>query len=97
MEMIIAHPNNQEQSIALKAVMQALKVSFETKTDDGTKSPYNPEFVAKILQGDEDIKAGRTTKISLDDIKGTRRVRIPEDPFFSGIGKRDFNKKRPIK
>ncbi len=73
MEIIIAHPNNQEQSIALKAVMQALKVSFETKSD-------------------EDIKVGRTTKISLDDIKRTRRVRIPEDPFFSGIGKRDFNK-----
>ena len=26
------------------------------------------EFVAKIKQGDEDIKAGRTKKISLDDI-----------------------------
>ncbi len=31
-------------------------------------SPYDPEFVAKIKQGDEDVEAGRTTKIILDDI-----------------------------
>jgi len=31
-------------------------------------SPYGPEFVAKIKQGGEDIEAGRTTKITLDDI-----------------------------
>ncbi len=31
-------------------------------------SPYDPEFTAKIKQGDEDVEAGRTTKIILDDI-----------------------------
>jgi len=31
-------------------------------------SPYHPEFTAKIKQGDEDIEAGHTTKITLDDI-----------------------------
>ena len=68
MEIVIAHPSNKEQLSAIKAFMKALKVSFETKQDDNIESPYNPEFVAKILQGDEDIKTGRTTKISLDDI-----------------------------
>ncbi len=29
---------------------------------------YNPGFVAKIKEGDEDIKAGQTKTISLDDI-----------------------------
>lgn len=32
------------------------------------ESGYNADFVAKIKQGDEDIAAGRTTKITLDDI-----------------------------
>lgn len=30
--------------------------------------PYDPEFVAKILQGERDIAEGRTVKLELDDI-----------------------------
>jgi len=43
------HPTSKEQSAALKAIAKALKVAFET--DKG--SPYNPEFVAKILAGEK--------------------------------------------
>ena len=32
------------------------------------KSQYSSKFVTKILQGDEDIKAGCIKKITLDDI-----------------------------
>jgi PHD/YefM family antitoxin component YafN of YafNO toxin-antitoxin module len=32
------------------------------------KTPYNPELIAKIRQSEEDIKAGRTTKIEPADI-----------------------------
>jgi hypothetical protein len=46
---------------ALKAFLKALKIDFE-------KSPYNPDFVSKIKRSDEDIKAGRTSKITPDDI-----------------------------
>jgi hypothetical protein len=61
---IIAHPTSDDKFEALKAFMKALKIKFEiTKVD-----VYNPEFISKILQGDEDIKTGRTTKIKLDDI-----------------------------
>lgn len=31
-------------------------------------SPYDPDFIAKIKQGDEDIESGRTTKVTLDEI-----------------------------
>ncbi|HAH24613.1 MAG TPA: hypothetical protein DCL77_12825 [Prolixibacteraceae bacterium] len=41
--------------------MKALKIPFEA-----SKSPYDPNLVVKIKQGDEDIKAVRTKKISLD-------------------------------
>jgi hypothetical protein len=49
METVIMHPENKEQLNALKAVAKALKVAFETDKS----SPYNPEFVAKILAGEK--------------------------------------------
>jgi len=63
MKTLIVQPDSKEKLDAIKAFMKALKISFEE-----TKSPYNPEFVAKIKQGEEDIKAGKTKKISLDDV-----------------------------
>ena len=63
-DIIIAHPNSDDKIEALKAFLKALKIKFEITR----KNAYNPEFVAKILQGDEDIKAGKTTRIKLDDI-----------------------------
>ena len=63
METLIVHPDSKEKLTTLKAFMKALKISYKKE-----KQPYNPEFVAKILQGDEDIKAGRTKKIKLDDL-----------------------------
>lgn len=63
METLIVHPENKEQLTALKAFMKALKISFEEK-----KSPYDPEFVAMIKQGDEDLKAGKGKKVDIDDL-----------------------------
>ncbi len=61
METLLVYPESPEKIEALKAFLKALKIDFE-------ESPYNPDFVAKIKRGDEDIKAGHTSKISLDDI-----------------------------
>jgi len=66
METLIVHPRSKEQLTALKAIMKALKVDFTTEKSG--ESSYNPEFVAKIKQSEEDIKAGRTTKIEPADI-----------------------------
>jgi len=63
METLIVHPKNKEQSAALKAVMKALKVNFETK-----KNPYNQEFVSEILKAKEDIKNGKGVKIAIEDL-----------------------------
>ena len=63
METLIAHPKNKEQLAALKAVMKALKVDFETE-----KSPYNPEFVAKIKRSEAQMKAGKGVKIAIEDL-----------------------------
>ena len=47
METFIVQPDSEEKSDAIKAFIKALKISFQT-----FKSPYNPDFVAKIQQGD---------------------------------------------
>lgn len=63
METLIAHPKNEEQSAALKAVMKVLKIDFETE-----EKPYNPEFVKEILKAREDIKNGKGVKIAIEDL-----------------------------
>lgn len=63
METLIVHPENKEQLTALKAFMKALKISFEEK-----KSSYDKEFVEMIKQGDKDLKAGKGTKIDIDNL-----------------------------
>lgn len=60
---LIVQPDTKEKLDALKAFLKALKISFEE-----SKSPYNPEFVAKIKRGEKDIATGKTKSISLDDI-----------------------------
>jgi hypothetical protein len=63
METMIMHPKNKEQLSALKAVAKALKIDFETE-----KSPYDPAFVKKILQGREDVKNGKGVKLAIEDL-----------------------------
>jgi hypothetical protein len=63
METVIAKPANKEQLAALKAVMKVLKVEFTTE-----KSPYKPEFLAKIKRADVQIKSGKYRKITPSDI-----------------------------
>jgi hypothetical protein len=60
---LIVQPDSQEKLDAIKAFMNALKISFEE-----TKSPYNPDFIDKIRKGEDDIRKGNTEKISLDDV-----------------------------
>jgi hypothetical protein len=61
---IIAHPSNDEQANTLKAFMKAMKIKFEVSNH----KPYNPEFVAKILQGDEDKKAGKGRTVTMEEL-----------------------------
>ena len=63
-EIIIARPESTDKFEALKAFMDALKIKFEIRKEE----PYDPQFVEKILQGDKEIKAGKTTKIAIDDL-----------------------------
>ncbi|MDN3579326.1 DUF2683 family protein [Mucilaginibacter flavus] len=66
METLIVLPKDKEQLVALKAIMKALKVDF--KTEKVSEQIYRAEFVAKIKKGEQDVKAGKTTKIEPGDI-----------------------------
>jgi hypothetical protein len=63
METLIVHPKNKEQLSALKAFVKALKIEFTTE-----KSPYNPEFVAKIKRSQEQMKEGKGVEIAVEDL-----------------------------
>lgn len=63
METLIVHPETKEQLVALKTFMKAFKISFEED-----KSPYNPEFVKMIQDGDEELKAGKGVSVDIDNL-----------------------------
>jgi len=63
METLVIHPETKEQLAALKAFMKAFKITFEEQ-----KSPYNPDFVRIIQQGDEELKAGKGVKVDIDNL-----------------------------
>lgn len=67
METLVIHPEGADKANALKAFLKAFNIKFETYIDD-SQNPYKPEFIAKIQRGDEDVKTGRTTKVTLDDL-----------------------------
>ena len=48
-------------------VLQMLK-KFNVKIKTIDESPYDPEFVAMIKKGDEDIKQGKGIKIDINDL-----------------------------
>ena len=66
MEAIIIHPQNKEQSILFEQLAKTLKISFEKVKK--SEAPYDPEFVKKIKQSDEDFKKGRYTKIEPSEV-----------------------------
>lgn len=64
-DLLIVHPETNEQVIVVKAFLEALKIKFEFSKANA----YNPEFVAKILQGKKDIAKGKGITLSIQELK----------------------------
>lgn len=64
MATLIVETKSPEQLTAVEAVLKLLKVSFKKAED----TPYDPEFVEKILQGRKDVKDGKGVKIKTSDL-----------------------------
>jgi len=57
---IIAYPEDSSQVEAIRAFMKALKIKFEVSRDQ----PYDPEFVNKILEAEQEIKQDKGLKVT---------------------------------
>ena len=71
----IIHPETKEQEKALKAFVEALKMKFEVANekedaakDDDTQS-YDPDFVAKIEESQQQARKGKITRVEKDELK----------------------------
>jgi hypothetical protein len=64
-DIYIAHPKTDEESKALKAFLQALKIEFEIPGD----KKYNAEFVKKVLESRQQAKDGKVTRIKKKTLK----------------------------
>ena len=64
METLTVRPKDKKQLMAITTILKAMDVDFKKEKE----SPYDPEFVAMVHQGSEDIKNGKGTKIKLEDL-----------------------------
>jgi hypothetical protein len=64
---ITAYTHDASKVEALAAFMKALKIEFELSKEE---SPYNPEFVDKIQQGDQDLKNGKGRAVTVEELDG---------------------------
>jgi len=67
---ITAYTEDASQIEAIKAVIKAFKIKYTiSKISDNPESPYNPEFVAMIKQGEQDLKNGKGVKMTLQELE----------------------------
>lgn len=66
---ITAYTDDASQIEAIKALFKAFKIKYTISKVTEEEVSYNPEFVEKILKGDEDLKAGKGVKMSLEDLE----------------------------
>lgn len=64
METLTIHTKNKAQTKAIKAVLKAMEIPFESNVG----STYDPEFVAKIKASEEEERYGKTKAIKTDDL-----------------------------
>lgn len=65
---ITAYTEDPTQIEALKSVIKAFKIKYRISVAEQEESPYDPEFVAMIKQGEKDLKNGKAIKISLEEL-----------------------------
>jgi hypothetical protein len=62
---LIAHPKTNEEVLALKAFMAALKIKFEVANED----TYDPDFVKKIVHSKKQIAEGNFTEVKPENLE----------------------------
>ena len=62
---IIIHPQTDEQINVIKAFMKALKIKFEIAKEN----PYDDDFIAKIERSKKEFESGDFTRVEKNDLK----------------------------
>ncbi len=62
---IIAHPQTDEQVNVIKAFMKALKIKFEISKENS----YSSEFVSKIEKSKKEFNDGDFTRVEKNDLQ----------------------------
>jgi len=65
MDTLVIYTDNKYKLEAMMAVAKAMEVPFELEPE---VENYDPEFVAKIERGREDMKTGRGRVISMEEL-----------------------------
>lgn len=66
---ITAYTEDASQIEAIKAVIKAFKIKYSISKVEEVESPYNPDFVTMIKQGEKDLKNGKGIKMTLDELE----------------------------
>jgi len=67
---ITAYTEDASQIEAIKAMIKAFKIKYTiSKVNDNSESPYDPEFVAMIKQGEQDLKDGKGVTMTLQELE----------------------------
>lgn len=78
MESLIIYPQSQKDLKIIKAFLKAIEIPFEKLKDKSlpqnpspSGDPWfdNPENLAMVEKGFEDVKAGRVQEVTLEDVK----------------------------
>jgi hypothetical protein len=65
---ITAYTEDALQIEAIKAVIEAFKINYKISKVEDLESPYDPEFVAMIKKGEEDLKDGKGIIMTLKEL-----------------------------
>ncbi|MCF8360781.1 MAG: hypothetical protein K9H26_18645 [Prolixibacteraceae bacterium] len=66
---ITAFTDDPSQIEEIKAVIKSLKIKYQISTINEPESPYNPDFVKMIRQGEKDIKSGKGIGMTIDEME----------------------------
>jgi hypothetical protein len=64
---ITAHTEDASQIEAIRAVIKAFKIKYSISKSKNIS--YNPDFVAMIKQGEQDLKDGKGIALSIEDLE----------------------------
>lgn len=66
---ITAYTEDASQIEAIKAVIKAFKIKYRITKVKEADSPYDPDFVAMIKQGEKDLKSGKGISMTIEDLE----------------------------